>query len=293
LVLGDILVCNLMRLTAQIENEMSELRLTKDRRIGAVATFIDAQLAGGRVAFSLSQLVKETGLTVAAAKSQLRRLGPRVVRVSRVQQFFLIVSPEHYSRGSPPVDWWLDDYFRWLGHPYYLALQSAASVHGSNPQAIQVTQVMTDAPRRPIKVGQRRVSFFVKRSIGSTPTQQLANAFAPTRVSTPAATGFDLIRYAARIGGIGRAVETLRPLLPLIRRAELRAVLEAENETATAQRLGCVLEKAGQARLVTVIDEWLPAKRPLIPLATTSAGRPDAPVVPRWRVIDNLGEFEP
>lgn len=250
----------------------------------------------------MSHLVTDTGLTAAAAKSQLRRLGRRVVRVSPARPFFLIVSPEHYSRGGPPVDWWIDDYFRWLDHPYYLALQSAASAHGSNPQSIQVTQVMTDAPRRPIEVGRLRISFFVKRGIERTPVQQLANAFAPARVSTPAATAFDLIRYAARIGGIGRAVETLRPLLPLIRATELRAVLDAENETATAQRLGYVMERAGQARLAGVIEEWLPGRLPLIPMATGAdstpstgsgqAGSPRAAVNMRWRVRDNSGEFE-
>ena len=271
---------------------MNTPRSTKGRRVGAVATFVDTQLAGGSVAFSLAQLLKETGLKIAAAKSQLHRLGPKVVRVSQVHQFFLIVSPEHYSRGSPPVDAWLDDYFRWLGHPYYLALQSAAGAHGSNPQSIQVTQVMTDAPRRPLKVGQLRVSFFVKRAISRTPTQELANAFAPTRVSTPAATAFDLIRYAARIGGLGRAVETLRPLLSLIRGSELRAVLEAEDETATAQRLGYVLEKTGQTKLARVVAEWLPARRPSIPLVPGPAGRPAGPVVQPWRILDNSGEFE-
>jgi len=240
----------------------------------------------------MSQLIKETGLTVSAARSQLHRLGRKIVRVSKAHQFFLIVSPEHFSRGSPPVDWWLDDYFRWLGHPYYLALQSAAGAHGSNRQSIQVTQVMTDTPRRPLTVGQLHVTFFVKRSIRNTRTQQLANAFAPARVSTPAATGFDLIRYAARIGGIGRAVETLRPLLPLIDQAELHAVLEAENETATAQRLGYALDKTGNARLAAVVENWLPAKRPAILFATTPAGRLAGPAVLPWRVVDNSGEFE-
>ena len=102
-----------------------------------------------------------------------------------------------------------------------------------------------------------------------------------------------MIRYAARIGGIGRAVETLRPLLRLIRAAELRAVLEAENETATAQRLGYVVQRAGPAKLAAVIQEWLPAKRALIPLVATTAVRPDAPVVRRWSIRDNSGEFEP
>ena len=263
------------------------------QRTGAAAAFIDTQLAGGRVAFALDQLVNETGLSVVAAKSQLRRLGRRVTRVSRVHQFFVIVSPEHYAPGAPPVDWWLDDYFQWLGHPYYLALQTAAAVHGSNPQAIQVTQVMTDVPRRPVQIGRTQVVFFVKGGAAATPTQLVPSAFAPTRVSTPAATAFDLIRYAARIGGMGRAIETLRPLLPGVQPADLRAVLEAEAEGATAQRLGCVLEKTGRDRLASVVDAWLPARRPLILLSTTAAHKPEAPAAARWRVLDNVGEFEP
>jgi hypothetical protein len=82
---------------------------------------------------------------------------------------------------------------------------------------------MTNSPRRPLSVGHVRIVCFVKRGIGRASTQQLANALAPTGVSTPATTGFDLVRYAARIGGIGRAIETLRPLLPLVRDADLLA----------------------------------------------------------------------
>ena len=207
--------------------------------------FIDARLAAGHVAFPLADLAKETGMSVTAAKNQLRRLGSLVVRVSRLQQFFLIVSPEHRAMGAPPVTRWLNDYFSWLGHSYYLALQSAAGTYGSNPQALQVTQVMTDGSRREIEVGRLRVRFFVKRGIEQTPTQPLANAFAPTRVSTPEATAFDLVRYASRIGGIGRAVETLTPLLPLMGGSELKRMLDAENEPATAQRLGYIIEPAG------------------------------------------------
>jgi len=216
-----------------------------------------------------------------------------VVRVSPSQQFFLIVSPEHRARGGPPAEWWLDDYFRWLGQPYYLALLSAASTYGSSPQALQVTQVITGSPRRALDIGQIRVVFFVKRRIETTPTQALANAYAPLKVSTPAATVFDLVRYADRIGGIGRAVETLRPLLPRIGQLELRAVLKAEDEAATAQRLGYVVEKSGRARLAAVIDDWLPARRREISLATTDDRRSVELLAERWRVRDNSREFDP
>jgi hypothetical protein len=272
---------------------MSDPTEPRSRQTKAAAAFIDEQLKVGRVAFPMAQLMETTGLTLEAAKSQLRRLRSRVVRVSVAHPFFLIVTPENLATGGPPIEWWLDDYFSWLKHPYYLALQSAAGALGSNPQSIQVTQVMTDTPRRPIELGRLKMIFFVKRHISRTPTQQLLNAFAPTRVSTPAATAFDLVRYAPRIGGIGRAVETIRPLLSQIHAPELRQVLEAENEIATAQRLGYLMEKAGQAKLADVIERWLPRKRPLTPLVPTPAGRPAAPIASRWRVLDNSGEFNP
>ena len=262
----------------------------KPRQTGVAAAFIDARLAAGHVAFPLAALVKQTGLSVTAARNQLLRLGNQVVRVSRLQQFFLIVGPEHRSIGAPPVTWWLEDYFNWLGHPYYLTLQSAASAYGSNPQALQVTQVMTDRPRREIEVGRVRVRFFVKRNIEGTPTQPLANAFASTRVSTPEATAFDLVRYASRIGGIGRAVETLTPLLPLMSLPKLKRMLEVENEPATAQRLGYIIETVGREKLARVIHDWLPAHLALVPLASAKADRTTAPVVERWRILNNSGE---
>ena len=193
--------------------------------------------------------------------------------------------------GAPPVAWWLGDYFKWLGHPYYLALQSAAATYGSAPQALQVTQVMTDNPRREITVGRLRIRFFVKRGVERTPTQPLANAYAPLNVSIPEATAFDLVRYASRLGGMGRAVETLSPLLPLLRISELKRLLETENETTTAQRLGYIVEKMGQAKLADAIHAWLPSQMPLIPLVATKTNLANASTIKHWRLLSNQGEF--
>ena len=266
-------------------------RSRSQRFHGAAARFIDNQLANGRVAFTLGALVKETGLSVIAAKHQLLRMSEQVTRVTRVHQFFLIVAPEYRAIGAPPPAWWLDDYFEWLGHPYYVGLQSGAEIYGSAPQALQVTQVVTDTPRRKLQVGRIRVQFFVKRGVNRTPTQALGNAFAPLRVSTPAATGFDLIRYATRLGGIERAVETLAPLIPLIQVPDLKAVLKAEAEVATAQRLGYVLETAGKAELAGVIQGWLPSRLDVVPLSSTTAKGTGGRLVQHWRVLDNTSDI--
>ena len=194
--------------------------------------------------------------------------------------------------GAPPAIWWLQDYFNWLGRPYYLALQSAASAFGSNPQALQVTQVMTDRPCRTIKVGRIQVRFFVKRNIKQTPTQQLPQAPAPLWISTPEATVFDLVQYAARIGGIDRAAETIAPLLPKLRVRELKRVLNAENAPTIAQRLGFVLEAIGAKKLADAVYDWLPDKLITIPLSPIKSERRNFPIVERWQVLNNSNELK-
>lgn len=272
---------------------MRKPKRSRDKRlIGAAEAFIDKRLAVGRVAFSLEELVKESGLSAIAAKFQLLRLGSKVTRVSPRQSFFLIVSPEHHSVGAPPANWWLQDYFNWLSRPYYLALQSAASAFGSNPQALQVTQVMTDRPSRAIKIGRIQVQFFVKRGIERTPTQQPDGAVAPLLISTPEATVYDLIRYATSIGGIERAGETIRPLLPLLRARELKRVLNAENESGVAQRLGFVLEACRSKSLAKVVRDWLPDELTPVALVPGKDKRDNLPLVKRWQVLNNSAELK-
>lgn len=264
----------------------------RTRLIGAAEAFIDTRLRSGRVAFSLAELTRESGLSAVAAKFQLLRLRGKVVKISRKQAFYLIVGPEHRDIGAPPATWWLQDYFNWLERPYYLALQSAASVFGSNPQALQVTQVMTNQPLRTIKAGRIQVRFFVKRGIERTSTQQLAQAAAPLCVSTPEATVFDLVRYASSVGGIERAAETIRPLLSNLRARELKQVLAAENETTTAQRLGFVIETGGAKKLAQTIYDWLPDKLATVSLSPQKRKRGSTPIVERWKMLNNSGELK-
>ena len=256
----------------------------KKRRRGAAAEFVEDRLARGFVSFTLSELIEATGLSMIAANNQLRRLRGQVARVCRPQPFFLIVGPQHRLIGAPPVEWWLDDYFRWLEHPYYLALLSAAESYDAAPQAVQVHQVMTDAPRRNLAVGRLRIRFFVKRGIGRTPVTQPSNTYAPLRVSTPEATALDLVRYAGRVGGARRVLETLVPLLPRMGAPGMTSALDSAADTPTAQRLGYLLEEAGENRLGDVIHHWLPSGATWVRLnfPETDPRRPRQSE--RWRV---------
>jgi hypothetical protein len=238
------------------------------RQVGAAARFVDEKLTRGLVTFTLSELTGATGLSAIAARNQILHLGSRVARVAARQEFFVIVSPEHRLIGGPPVLWWLDAYFEWLGRPYYLALQSAAAEYGATPQAVQVVQVMTDRPRRTVKLGRLRVQFYVKASAATTPTQALRNAHAPLSMSTPEVTCLDLVRYASRIGGIERAAETIAPMLTLLDKRRILDALSAEGDIATAQRFGYLLDGFKRQQLAATVRRHLPARLKKIALET-------------------------
>lgn len=263
----------------------------KIRLNGAAERFIEKKLSLGIVSFSLVELVKTTGLSVVAARHQLLRMGDSVVRVSPRHQFFLIVTPEHKNVGAPPVEWWIDDYFKWLNRPYYLALQSAATLYGSSPQAIQETQIMTNTPIREIQIGRIRVRFFTKSNIKQSITTQLPNAFAPLNIGTPESTAFDLIRYASGIGGIERAAETIKPMVILMKVRELKRVLDAENEISTAQRLGFVLETIKSNVLANVVHDWLPKRMNPVLVTTHFKTDVNAPFIKTWAIKNNSRSF--
>ena len=274
-------------------NVMNNNERGKLRKTGAVSAFIENIQEAGRITFDLSELVNKTGLSVIAAKNQLQRLRGRIVRVSRHQAFFLIVEPQHRPIGAPPVEWWIDAFFRWLGHPYYIALQSAAEIYNSSPQAILIKQVMTDSPRRDISIGRTRICFFVKRNVVQTPVKQPSNAYAPLRVSSPEATALDIVRYASRIGGIGRALETIMPLIPLFRTSGIKSALNAEGEAAIAQRLGYLIETAGQKRVAEIIHQWLPSRIVRVPLETSQQILTETATSRKWKLLVPEGGAKP
>jgi hypothetical protein len=271
-----------------LQMKKSSNPVARSRR-GAAEAFVDECVASGHYGFSLADDVRATGLSDRNAKNQLHRLRGRTLKVARWQPFFLINGPAGKASGAASYDRWLDDYFAWLGRPYYVGLQSAAAIHGSQPQALQTIQIVTDAPRRDAQVGRQKLRFFVKSDCAVSAVQQAPRAFAPMKVSTPETTAFDLVRYAPRLGGIGRTAETLAPMLHLLQPARLKIVLAAEDEISTMQRLGFLLEAMGRPKLAAAVETCLPSRYACIPLAVGATCPAGAPRHQRWHVVDNAG----
>ena len=257
------------------------------RHRGLVSRLLDKAQARGRLVVSVDELVASSKLTPLAVKRQLEHVAERVTRLSGRPSSYLIVPPEHRAGGAPPMDSWLGDYFRLREQPYYLGLLSAAAMHGSSQQAVQVTQVMTLLPVRPMQVGRLRIEFHVKASLERTPLTELGGLAAPLAVSSPEATALDLVAFNQSIGGTERAAEVILGLLPTMSAAGLRQALVAESKVTVKQRLGYIFEILGATKLASVVEASLPARtmRILLQLAAPSTS---ASVIAPWGVVDNI-----
>jgi len=201
----------------------------------AVLRFVESMEAKGCLAFTLPELQAQTGLSEAKALSELQNLQPKVCRVPSVNhlvnssEFFVIVPDEFQRYGVPPLDYWLDAYFKHIEQPYYIGLLSAAAVHGvPRPHNAQV-QIMTDRPTHSLVLGALELQFFVKMNMSSTDVTQVPNAHGPLMVSTPRATYADLLTHENQTHGTEQA-RTNRAAIDII------AIIEAaESKQATHQ----------------------------------------------------------
>lgn len=262
------------------------------RRRGLVARLLDQRQAQGRVLFTSSELAEQGQLSLLAVKRQLAHLDTRVARLPGRPEAFLLVAPEHRERGAPPVLWWLEAYMQLRRQPYYVGLQSAAELHGSSQQAVQVVQVLTNKVTRPMLLGRLRVEFYVKKGVELTPTVLPAGMHAPVAVSTPEATAVDLIEYSHRIGGVARAADVIAGMAPVLTVAGLRRALARDPRHLAHQRLGYILQTLGlKEPLVTEVARHLQKLSRPVPLQTHLPYTAEGLIEP-WFVIDNVGLSE-
>lgn len=260
------------------------------RRRGFVEQFLDQSQARGEFVVSVDQLARAGAVTHVAVRRQLEHLSQRVRRLPGRPSTYLIVPPEHLARGAPPVAAWMDAYFRLRGQPYYIGLLSAAALHGSSSQALQVTQILTSKPTRPMDVGRLHVDFYVKKHLRKTPLSSLAGMPAPLAVSSPEATILDLIAFSDRIGGIRNVTEVIADLKGMISLGVLRTALRAEPQTSIKQRLGYVLSILGLDRMAEEVRRSLPNRLAVAPLQTHAAVAGWASDARQpWMVLDNVG----
>lgn len=252
-----------------------------------VSAFVDQLQATGTYTFSHADARAPLPTSEIAVDNALRRLKKRGRIVAPRRGFYVIVPTEYRAAGSPPASWFIDDLMSFLGQPYYVGMLSAAAIHGASHQQPMTFQVVTDRPSREGVAGRARITFHMSRQVAETPVVQVQTETGTMRVSTPESTAFDLVRFAEACGGWGNVATVLFELAERIEPELLRDVAQL-RKTPEIQRLGYLLDRAGQPRLADPLLRVLGSRR-YRPVSLA----PDAPEVERdpvspWRVIPNL-----
>ena len=257
-----------------------------------ISDWIDRLQTQGWHAFSLEQLREDLpGYSAIAAKRALSRLSDKQKAVSIARGYYLIIPPEYAARGILPVTVFLDAFMKHLNRPYYLALLSAAAMHGSSHQQPQEFYVVTGLPalRTTHKKGVK-INYISKKLIKEQLLESIKTESGYLKISNPLLTACDLLQFEKHIGGLNRAATVINDMTDLIKAKDFTAAMIEYTPLSVLQRLGFLLENVlGNQQLADALHKSLlsgDARLFRAPLKASGA-KSGKPVDERWKVIVN------
>lgn len=260
--------------------------MNPDSRRKSTSNLLRDLAARGRYDFSAEEVGSELGVSLAAARSALRRLRKKGLVASPQRGFDLIVPPEYQHLGCLPAEQFVPQLMTRHEIPYYAGLMTAARYHGAAHQQPQVFQVVVPRNRPPIRCGRVRVDFVARRNAAAMPTVSFNTPRGYLRVSSPEGTAFDLVGYPQHGGGLDHVATMLAELGEKLDSDRL-AALGALSPLPWAQRLGFLLERVGHSSctrgLAAFVAEHASETVALVPGAEASDASRDA----RWRLLVN------
>jgi predicted transcriptional regulator of viral defense system len=248
--------------------------------------FVTDLAAAGRYHFTTHEAVEALGVSTVATRASLRRLKHKGQLADPHRGFHVIVPPEYRRLGCLPAEQFVPQLMEHLGERYYVALLSAAELHGAAHQRPQSFQVMVPTARRAIACGAVRVEFVARHDLERTPVVEKNTPRGRLLLSSPEATVLELVGYADRCGGLDNVASVLAELIEGTDPDRLRAAAEL-CPVAWVQRLGHLLDVVGHGDRADALAPYVTANaRVVAPLvrARSSAG---APRLERWKLAVN------
>jgi predicted transcriptional regulator of viral defense system len=264
------------------------MALSDDIQPKSLSAYVDDLQAAGRYTFVAGEARAALGVSDIALASAARILKERGRLVAPRRGFFVTVPTEYRTVGAPPPSWFVDDLMRFLSQPYYVALLSAAALHGASHQQSMAFQIMTDRPTRPALAGRARLEFHMSRRLADSSTVSMQTETGSMLVSTPETTALDLVEHSASCGGWSNVATVLAELAERLEPEALH-LAAGPAKTPDVQRLGYLLDLVGHPRLADPLLRALSLRRYRpVPLASGATdAKPGSPVAP-WRVIPNV-----
>ena len=254
--------------------------------MSSAAKYILELAARGRHHFTTDEAVASLGGSVPTVRAALRRMKAKGEIADPHQGFYVIVPPEYRRLGCLPGDQFVPQLMQHLGDDYYVALLSAAELHGAAHQRPQSFQVMVKTNRRALECGEVRVLFVARKDLARTPLIETNTPRGPLRVASPEATALELVGYADQCGGLDNVASVLSELVEAVDPQKLVAAAGL-CPIAWVQRLGYLLDVTGHREfgdvLVPHVKEHARVVAPLV-RAKTKTG---AERVERWKLAIN------
>lgn len=178
---------------------------------------------------------------------------------------------------------------------YYVAYQSAATLHGAAHQLPFAFMVAVPQQRRPIELGQAEILFVQLTQSKFFGFHEMTYGEARLNVSDREKTILDCLERFDLCGGVAEVARTISVLAEGMAADTLVHYLKRMDNHALTQRLGLILDRLSSLR--TVDEDLLSDIAPLVgehTYALDPHGPSEGNVDDRWRIrenVDVLGEL--
>lgn len=250
--------------------------MVHDQR-SALSSYVNRLLSLGRTIFTAENAEIELEVSHGAFLDAAERLQRRGSILSPRRGFYVIVPPQFASWGAPPPTWYIDALMHHNGEAYYVGLLKAAELHGATHQAVMGFQVVASKRVPKIRAGRSLITFYYRKNIEAVATgiEDRKTDTGKMKISSPALTALDLLRYPQASGGIDNVATVLSDLSPKIDADQL-SDLSIIMERPVIQRLGYLMDWLGHGQIAAQMHSTL-----------LSRG------VPRWTHLDRKEALDP
>ena len=241
----------------------------------------------GRYSVTLNELKTKFDISEKAILQKIFRLKNKNILAQVRKEFYVIIPPQYSSRGMLPPTLFVNDMMDFLNRDYYVALFSAAALHGAGHQQPMEFQIMIQKPAfRNVHNQKLAISFFTKSEWQQNQIIEKKTEAGYLKVSSPELTAFDMVQYHKRIGGLNRVLPILADLTETMKPSLLSKIAKTQKNP-NIQRLGFLLDKLGSESLADSLFGLLGKNPKDIPLSLAHTGKTGA-VNNKWRIIENI-----
>ena len=254
--------------------------------------FLDHLQKQGIICFSKKDICAHLGISNSAMLLSLRRqaLKRRIIRIHK--DFYVIIPVEYQDVGSPPPEWFINQFMELMRARYYVGLLSAASLHGAAHQQPMQFQVMSEGLSfRGIKAGRTHIRFFKKHRIPDIGIEKKKTISGYINVSSPELTIYDLMRYPSASGQLNNIATIIEELSGNLNARLLvniaKASVSERGEMIYWQRLGYILDFVGAEKKANQLAQWVQSHKPSFGYLVRSENEETVSRNDRWNLYIN------